>query len=1187
MRTLKQLTSSIVLVSFGLAPLVHAAGKYTKKEAQISVVQTELTKPKQAKKEDVRPTINASDVFGGLGDQVKQITDEQVKVLRRLIENTDDSDPEKPDLLFRMAELYAEQERYYNFRARDLDQKIFEAGNAGNAALETKLKGQQVDYNNKSKQWLLEAVKKYLEVADHPEKYGTYKRTDQVLFYLAFLLTEVKKEDQARRYFKRLIKDYPKSKFIPDAYLSFGEYFFDNKDIENALKFYDKVLEYPDSRVFGYAKYKEGWCYYNLSDFKQALATFVSVVELTQKGGGSSVKANRLALAKEAKKDVVRAYAQLSDASPDRAWNFFQRVGDTYAQTMLEQLGDLYNAQGQFENSTKVFRQLMTIAPTSPKLCSWQTEVMRNTLSATGSRAASDTVKELQRLAAVYNHITSDKALKKDVIEECHDNTVNTLRELATVWHKEAQKTNNAETYKLAQYLYKEYLAKFPNEKDSYVMAYYYGELLFKLGSMDNNQKYCEAAPIYTKVVEMDPSPTAKYLKDAAYAAVISWKNCLSVEDSAQDLASAQQDKRGGAAKASSDERFAEQKIPERQMKMIEAFDTYIKYVPESKELATIKYRKARIYYEYNHFDQAIPLFREIAEHHKDSDLAIYSANLLIDCLAIKKDFKGVEQAVDVFLASPELTRDADFKSAMSKIKANTIWRHIEELEKAKQYREAATLYVQLATDYPDHPRIDEIYYNAAIDFERANLVGLAIKQRQMLLKAKPDTALAKKAIYLIGRNFQSIAAYDQAAENYENFASRFGAEKDAPDALFLASFFRQGLANYDKAIEDTKLFTSSYGSKKEFVDRAAGMNLYEYQIYEQQKDRARLQKHFTEYLKTWGKKGGTDREIIANVKLGELLWAESCPVAGVNGACIEVTRTRSGSASRVEEGHNKGHKRRHGANLPAQCGPATKSKITVFERKPKLVAEAMVHFNEAIKLFKGGAADKHVAGKDEQERANRTAEMNFYAAEARMLQGDLEYEKFLNMKIPDKLDFSPAPAGASPKRVAEAKKRLEASQKKFKGWLDTKTKQLQLAQKIYQNVILYKQANWAIAASARIGLLFQDYSGQLYTAPVPKSGAAPPGIDPAEFEQLFHDAYCDAMTDQAEPLEAKAIEGLGTCLKKSTDLSWFNEWSALCERELNQIKPLEYPLAAEIRAEPGYSSVSVDRSDVQSLEDR
>jgi len=95
----------------------------------------------------------------------------------------------------------------------------------------------------------LAAVKAYIEVADHPDKYGSYKRTDEVLFYLAYLLQQVKKEDASRKYFKRLIKDYPKSKFVPWAFLAFGEYYFDNKDLESALKFYDKVLQFTESSI--------------------------------------------------------------------------------------------------------------------------------------------------------------------------------------------------------------------------------------------------------------------------------------------------------------------------------------------------------------------------------------------------------------------------------------------------------------------------------------------------------------------------------------------------------------------------------------------------------------------------------------------------------------------------------------------------------------------------------------------------------------------------------------------------------------------------------------------------------------------------------------------------------------------------------------------------------------------------
>src|SRR4051794_21956593 len=191
---MKRIVSGIAVASFVLsASLAGAAGKYTKKESEIDATQTAATKPVPKKKEEKsRPSINPDDIFAGQGEKVKSITDQQINVLKRLIDTTNDNDPEKPDLLFRLAELYNEQRQYNSLRARELDEKIFNAGNAGNKSLESQLKSQQQKYHQLENQWLLASVKAYLEVADHPEKYGSYKRTDEVLFYLAYLLQQVK-----------------------------------------------------------------------------------------------------------------------------------------------------------------------------------------------------------------------------------------------------------------------------------------------------------------------------------------------------------------------------------------------------------------------------------------------------------------------------------------------------------------------------------------------------------------------------------------------------------------------------------------------------------------------------------------------------------------------------------------------------------------------------------------------------------------------------------------------------------------------------------------------------------------------------------------------------------------------------------------------------------------------------------
>src|SRR4029079_9466732 len=128
--------------------------------------------------------------------------------------------------------------------------------------------------------------------------------------------------------------------------------------------------------------------------------------------------------------------------------------------------------------------------------CEWQNKVVRNTLSQGSKR---DQVQEIQRLGAVYDRVAEMKGLKKDQLEECKTAFHDTSKELALVWHKEAQKTKNPDTYVLTRYVYKIYLDNFGKEKGAIDMAFYYGEVLWV------TENWKEAAEQYTKVVEMDP----------------------------------------------------------------------------------------------------------------------------------------------------------------------------------------------------------------------------------------------------------------------------------------------------------------------------------------------------------------------------------------------------------------------------------------------------------------------------------------------------------------------------------------------------------------------------------------------------------------------------------------------------------------------------------------------------------
>lgn len=1155
--------TSLASSSLGGGSLAIASPRYTKKESTVEATQTERTKPKAPEKTEPKaPTLDDDEFSERRHGAVQKITDDIIQRLTMLAKGTADTDPEKPDLLFRVAELYAEKTRGYSLQAGALDAKIFEAKQKKDYSTASRLESEQATYRREENTNRLEAAKWYKQVVDEP-KFRNYPRMDEVLFYLAYMLQQAKRDDLARQFFLRLVKDYPQSRFVPEAYLSFGEYYFQTGEMDNAMKFYDKVTQFPESKSYGYAMYKKAWAWYNLGKFEEALRSFVGVIKIAQ-GMGKARKTAKDQLEREAKKDMVLAYSRF--AAPDKAWLFFQKYGGDYAPKMIESLGNLYWEQGKFVDSIFIYRQMMKLWPQSPKICAWQYKVVENTQSA-GNK--NEQVTELRRLAALYDHLKTkggNKDITPAVLDECRVNTADTLRELATVWHKEAQKTQNSETYGRAQALYKEYLDKFQGEKDTYKMTWYYGELLFKL------ERWEPAADQYTKVVKLDPK--GPHTKEAAYAAVIAWKNALNVDDAPpeddsgkcdklQDASHKKKGKKGKKAAADDDaaekalaeackDRFKPKELTPPYQKMMAAYDTYLQYVPDAPELATIKFRKAKTFYDFNQFEKAIPLFADVTERHSKDPIAVYSANLLLDSLQILGKPEEIPPWVEKFTQNAELMKDKEFEAQMSNLKAEALWLVADGFSKNKRHKDAAKTYIDMYNAAPNHPRSAQMLYNAAIEYEKAGVIGSAVQARGILIQQKPDDSLAKKAQYQIAGNYHALAYYEKAADFYEKFATKFPGEADAIQALTNAVFFRRGLGQDEKAIEDNRSFVKFYGSRK--PAQAARVFFSIGAIHEKNRAWGRLVAHMEDYLKQYGKKGGEDLQILAHVKLGETKWRQSCSLGeGVNGACVKIDRVRAGGKA----GRRLGKGQRGGKR---QCGPETKSRITVVARNKKVAAEAQKHFATALKLYNKGAALRGVSGDNPGQIESRKNELVYAVAQARFAQGEEQYENFLAVKFPEGLDFNPA----KPKKAKE-------SAKKFKEYLEDKTKMLEATRKVYSEVITFKQAHWAIAGSARIGQLFADFANALFTAEIPS-------ILKQDFER---DAYCDAMQDQADPIESKAKEGFETCMNKSTELSWFNEWSQLCETELNQLEPSKYPLAAEVRVQPGHVAASPSPSNV------
>ena len=454
--------------------------------------------------------------------------------------------------------------------------------------------------------------------------------------------------------------------------------------------------------------------------------------------------------------------------------------------------------------------------------------------------------------------------------------------------------------------------------------------------------------------------------------------------------------------------------------------------------------------------------------------------------------------------------------------------------------------YLALYNGDPEREDNDQILHNAIVCFHDGKSVGLAILAYNLLQKYYPKSPLMPRAVARIGKAYGDVAFYDKAAEALEQYARRFAGEADAAKVMSEVVFFNKGLGDDAKAIANTKYFVDMFGAK---LPAEAANAMYSLAtVYEKRGDTDGLVRQLRAYLERFGAAGGADRRVIAHARIGQALWAASCPVAPVDGACVKVVRERAIS--------------RRGTQLRAQqtqCGDATKSKLTVIPRDARKVRDAMAAFAAAA------AEWEKVGG---QTGGDALGARHSYA-QARFAEADRDYEAFLAAGLPQNLDFNRDDAATRARNL-----------KRFDEWLARSVRLAEAAAQKYDATRKITDNATSIAVAARLGQLAQHHADALFTTEIPLS------VRTGRFAEDKIEAFCDAMTDVADPLEVRAVAAYETCLEQSRRLGWYSDWSKLCERELGQITPSKHPTASELHAEPDQAAaVFVAAPPVRKLE--
>ena len=196
--------------------------------------------------------------------------------------------------------------------------------------------------------------------------YPGFERRAEALYMLGFLFQTQGRAAEVKTTYETLLREFPKSQYAPAALLGLADEAFNGNDILLALELYKKIEAFPEAREYGYALYKKAWCLYNLADFKEALLAFVQVLSHEQDKGGET------ALAKEARKDIARVYANLG--APAKAESFFLSLKDpAQVGPMLKRLASIYYDIGKYKELRELCQANTATYPELRETCDQKT----------------------------------------------------------------------------------------------------------------------------------------------------------------------------------------------------------------------------------------------------------------------------------------------------------------------------------------------------------------------------------------------------------------------------------------------------------------------------------------------------------------------------------------------------------------------------------------------------------------------------------------------------------------------------------------------------------------------------------------------------------------------------------------------------------------------------------------------
>ncbi|MBL7545468.1 MAG: tetratricopeptide repeat protein [Bdellovibrionaceae bacterium] len=715
----------------------------------------------------------------------EKILDEQISELFKLTKKFQNSD-KRGELWVRLAELYVEKGSLVDYRRqKDFDTRL-QHFNSGKSKVKPVLNNEEARSFFKKSVQLYEWFQK-----DFPND----PKIPQALYFLGFNYFELNDPKRGEKYYSELAEKHPQSPFVDEANFALGEYNFENENWKEAYKRYSPVIKNKKHNLNAMATYKGAWCLYRLGRHQEALKYMEHIIRLNKQAGDrDSRKQLKAKLEAEALRDIVVFYAAAGDS--EKSAEYFNAMVGEKTNDYLEKLAYYYLDKGYKDAAHKTFKYLIDQRPNDPKAFEFQYQIVQVYFYARNSQTFKN---ELYRWIRDYGPSSSwYKANQGNA--ELMDNSVKlrekTLRNWTLQQHQTAQNSRTSNSQKVAAEGYQLYLNEFTNSPQTADMHFYYGELLY------DSKRFDEAGVQYKWIV--DNAPESKFYESAATNLLIAVEKSLPGE---KDLVQRNTNSLEPVPLTPTVERF------------LKASTWYLEKLPNSKKAPEIKFRQGRLMYQFNYFEDAAKIFREIVQKYPKTKYAEYSANLLLDIFNLKKDYSGLEMAAGELLKNESLAgtkAGQEIKEVLEKAS----FKKGQDLEQEKKYKESADVFMAFAQQNAKSNLAITAYFNAGVNFEKANENEKAKNAYLQVLQSPQDNKdLKAKSKLFVAKLYQESALFDESIKLYKQLINETQKKETARNYLFNIAVMKEAMGQYQSAIKDYEEYAGMINSNKEKLE--------------------------------------------------------------------------------------------------------------------------------------------------------------------------------------------------------------------------------------------------------------------------------------------------------------------------------------------------------------------------------